>query len=265
MSYRITVLVENEAPEGSGLEAEHGLSLFVETEGTSFLFDCGQTGMFRRNAEKLGVELSAAEAVILSHSHYDHAGGFTSLMECCRPKRLYMGPSFWQEKYSYDREEERYVYKGCGFMKKDLQDWGIEERICRSTLTIRGSVRVFTGFPFRYSFEQISGKFCRGAEKEKDPFEDEICLLLPEEDGLALAAGCSHRGILNMTAAVREKTGLPVRRIIGGIHLTGADRERTERTLSELERLGVRYLNLCHCSGISLPGKLSAGSVLVVE
>ncbi len=265
MSYRITVLVENEALQGSGLEAEHGLSLFVETEGTAYLFDCGQTGMFRRNAERLGVDLSLAEAVILSHSHYDHAGGFPSLMECCRPKRIYTGPSFWQEKYSYDREGDMYFYKGCGLSQDDLKAWGVEERTCGSILELRGDVRIFTGFPQKYPFEQIPEKFCRGEEKEKDPFEDEICLLLPEEDGLALVAGRSHRGILNMTAAVRASTGLPVRRIVGGIHLTGADRKRVDRTLAELERLGVRHLNLCHCSGVSLPGKLAAGSVLFRE
>lgn len=53
MSCKITVLLENTAPEG--LEAEHGLSLFVETPETTFIFDCGQTGMAWRNAERLGI------------------------------------------------------------------------------------------------------------------------------------------------------------------------------------------------------------------
>ncbi len=264
MSYRITVLVENEAPEGSGLKAEHGLSLFVETGEEAFLFDCGQTGLVLQNAAKLGVELSAAKFVILSHSHYDHAGGFPFLMDTCRPKAVYTGPFFWEEKYSHDSETGQYLYRGCGFGKEDLTCRGIEERQCGGVLELKGGARVFTGFPGRYPFEQIPEKFCRGEAKEPDPFEDEICLLLPEEDGVALVAGCSHRGILNMTAAVREVTGLPVRRIIGGIHLTGADSSRIDRTLGELKQMGVRHLNLCHCSGISLPGKLAVGSMLSV-
>ena len=70
---KITVLVENAS--ACGLPAEHGLSLFVETERTRFLFDLGQTDLLARNAETLGIDLDTADFAVLSHGHYDHGGG----------------------------------------------------------------------------------------------------------------------------------------------------------------------------------------------
>ena len=49
---RITVLMENTAREG--LEAEHGLSFFLEYRGRRFLLDAGSSGRFADNAQKAG-------------------------------------------------------------------------------------------------------------------------------------------------------------------------------------------------------------------
>ena len=260
MSCKITVLLENVAPPG--LEAEHGLSLFVETPESTFIFDCGQTGMAWRNAARLGVRLLSAQFVVISHSHYDHAQGFPSLLKYMKPEALYTGPGFWQEKYSYDRGSGQYLYKGGGFNAPDLADWGVAHRVCEGLLTLDNTARLMTGFDKRSPFEKIPSKFRRGEMKEPDPFDDEVCLLLKEGDGLALVVGCSHRGILNIVFAVQEQTDLPVRRIIGGVHLEGASRERTEKTLQELNRLGIQKLDLCHCSGNAVKRTISTGSVI---
>ena len=119
-----------------------------------------------------------------------------------------------------------------------------------------------TGFDKRNPFEKIPRKFRHGEAKKPDPFDDEVCLLLKEGDGLALIVGCSHRGILNIVSAVQERTGLPVRRIFGGVHLERARKERVEKTIQEFDRLGIHELNLCHCSGNAVKGHISTGSVI---
>ena len=53
---RITVLIENSAPEG--LVAEHGLSFYLEYRGGRYLLDAGESGAFLLNAQHLGVDLS---------------------------------------------------------------------------------------------------------------------------------------------------------------------------------------------------------------
>ena len=76
---RVITLVENTAfsPEP---EAEHGLSLLIETNGRRLLFDMGQSPAFARNAQRLGIDLGAVDTAILSHGHYDHGGGLAEFL-----------------------------------------------------------------------------------------------------------------------------------------------------------------------------------------
>ena len=50
MGYKITTLVEN-CVYGRKLQAEHGLSLYIETSGHRLLFDTGASDLFIRNKE----------------------------------------------------------------------------------------------------------------------------------------------------------------------------------------------------------------------
>ena len=68
---KITSLLENTAAHPL-VGAEHGLSLYIETEKHRILFDIGQTDLFARNAEALGVDLSQVDLAVLSH--YSRAG-----------------------------------------------------------------------------------------------------------------------------------------------------------------------------------------------
>ena len=90
---KVTVLTNNILFTGV-LESEHGLSLFVETDmGIKILFDTGQTGIFYRNAEKLGIHVEEAEYIVFSHGHYDHTGGFRSLHKTLENKKLIFNSS----------------------------------------------------------------------------------------------------------------------------------------------------------------------------
>ena len=81
---KITVLVENTISENPNvknlsLQAEHGLSLHIQTEFDSkknyqILFDMGQSNLFQKNANLLGVNLESVDFAVLSHGHYDHGG-----------------------------------------------------------------------------------------------------------------------------------------------------------------------------------------------
>src|SRR5260370_16148103 len=67
-----------------GLMAEHGFSALVTVRRgdttTSVLFDTGLSPeAMVTNADRLGLDLSGVHAVVLSHGHFDHAGGLAGL------------------------------------------------------------------------------------------------------------------------------------------------------------------------------------------
>ncbi|MBQ8393434.1 MAG: hypothetical protein IJX51_06660 [Clostridia bacterium] len=65
---KITVLAEN-TTKNPVICAEHGLSLYIETDEHKILFDMGQTDIFYKNAITLGVDLTEVDIAVLSHGH----------------------------------------------------------------------------------------------------------------------------------------------------------------------------------------------------
>ena len=73
MMISIKVLVEDTGSEQLALGIEHGLSLYVETPQSVFVFDHGATGLAWQNAPRMHAELSRVQFAVCSHAHYDHA------------------------------------------------------------------------------------------------------------------------------------------------------------------------------------------------
>ena len=65
---KITILVDEHAAEG--LSCEHGLSMFIEADNHKILFDTGQLDSLQKNVDKLGIDLSSIDTLVLSHGHY---------------------------------------------------------------------------------------------------------------------------------------------------------------------------------------------------
>ena len=75
----ITVLAENTA-RGAGILGEHGLAFWIETGTQRVLFDTGQGMALVPNAARLGIDLATADAIVLSHGHFDHVGGLEAAL-----------------------------------------------------------------------------------------------------------------------------------------------------------------------------------------
>lgn len=85
MSLKITILFDNylsSASKAKGLKAMWGFSAFVEFEGYKILFDTGSNGrVLKNNASLLGIKLSDAQMLFISHPHWDHIGGWDTVLE----------------------------------------------------------------------------------------------------------------------------------------------------------------------------------------
>ena len=249
---RITALMDNEASANKALLHQHGLSFLVERDGdnTRILFDCGQGEAVCQNARRLGRDLAALDGVVLSHSHYDHAAGYRDLLEQGMGSRiLYTGPRFFEPKYA--RKGLCFSDLSAGFDEGFLKKCQVEHRVCEGKRKLAEGMWLVGDFPRKWEFEKIPERFVRWTKEGmvSDDFGDEICLALELKEGLAVLAGCSHPGILNMVEHVKEIFGRPVHALFGGTHLKEADEERIRLTVEHLKAAGVRILGMNHCSG----------------
>lgn len=254
---KLTTLIENHTSRRD-LKAEHGLSFLIEDGREKILFDTGNSGAVWDNAGKLGVRPKDITVTVLSHSHYDHAGGLTEGVKRGLSGRLIVGEGFFEEKYRIQEQAAyTYTYLGCGFSKVWAEEAFPQIDTCRELFQV--SRRCFAVGRFKRSnlWEEISKRFVK--EKDggmiPDSFEDEICLalLLPDKEAVGVICGCSHPGIINMLETVRERfPGKDLEFVAGGIHLKGRDEAYQEKTLKSLKNIGVKNLFLNHCSGENL-------------
>ena len=104
---KIVTLVENTCGAENCI-AEHGLSIYIETEKHRLLLDTGQTDAVVRNAEALGIDLRAVDTVILSHGHYDHTGGVMPFSRLNSSAQIIMQHSAAEpHSFSFARTEQR--------------------------------------------------------------------------------------------------------------------------------------------------------------
>lgn len=73
---KVTVLVDN--LRNGPLKGEWGLSFLIEYEKWKILLDTGASGLFARNARRLGIDLGEVDHAVLSHAHYDHSDGMSA-------------------------------------------------------------------------------------------------------------------------------------------------------------------------------------------
>lgn len=246
---RVTTLMDNKFSEHKALVCKHGLSLFVETQNDSIIFDCGSGKDVIYNAKLLGIDISSANHLVCSHSHYDHVGGFMDVLAEGFHGKFYSGKGFFERKYAIN--EGKYTFLGAPFYESTLMKHNIPHLICDDVLEICSDCFLVTNFPRVYSFEEIPPRFVKdvNGRMQTDLFEDETSLVIKTEKGLIVIVGCSHPGILNMLCHIEKRFNESIYAVLGGTHLVEADEQRVNVTLDKLLEIGIQFIGLSHCSG----------------
>ncbi len=91
---KITIVYDNEVLK-EGLKADWGFSCLVEAEnGQRILFDTGGSGsILLHNMEKLNLDPLSIPEIFISHAHWDHRGGLSSLLNLNKKAKVYVPSS----------------------------------------------------------------------------------------------------------------------------------------------------------------------------
>ena len=237
---KITALIEN-TTQRDDLASEHGLSLLIEANGRTVLFDSGQSGSFADNATVLGIDLSRVDAAVLSHGHHDHSDGFPAFLAINDHASIYAHrgcelPHFHGEKY-------------IGVDRALLDSDRLE--IIDGDLDLGDGFRIFSyadASPIvPVDSDNLEEEDAAGRHFEE--FTHEQCLVVEEGDAHVLISGCSHRGIVNYMHWTRD---LGITHVVGGLHLMRLplESERIAATAEALLEFPADYTT-CHCTGTS--------------
>jgi 7,8-dihydropterin-6-yl-methyl-4-(beta-D-ribofuranosyl)aminobenzene 5'-phosphate synthase len=265
---RIRVLIDN-AKGATGLQAQWGLSLWVETPDARVLLDCGGSGAYLQNARRLRVPVETADAFVLSHGHFDHGGGIDELLDAAPSASLVLHPGALVPRYSLRRSGKA---DHVGLPDRSLA--ALRAAPERSTwalapLEVAPGVWASGPVPRREPLEQAERTFFLDAAcTVRDRVVDDQAMWIETPAGLVVICGCAHSGVMNTIRHVRETVagrvnasahhpvvpvaadGLPsVRALLGGLHLLHAGKERLQATADYLGTLDLELCAPCHCSG----------------
>ena len=207
---KLTIVFDNYAYL-EGFPTLWGFSCFIETPETTFLFDTGSNGrVLLRNMERLGVDLRRAEALVLSHPHWDHIGGVDSVLEAHPQMELFVPSSLSRH------------------LIRDLKEQSL-------------GVTVVGKEPVRL----LPGVWSTGVMGEIG----EQSVVIESDEGLVVVTGCAHPGIERIAARAMEMLGRPISLLMGGFHLMYSDARQIAEVIETLQSLGVRKVCPTHCTG----------------
>jgi 7,8-dihydropterin-6-yl-methyl-4-(beta-D-ribofuranosyl)aminobenzene 5'-phosphate synthase len=232
---KITALTENTSCR-EDLGYEHGLSLFIETAETTLLFDMGQSDLFARNAEKLGVDLREAEKAVLSHGHYDHGGGLRTFLALNDRAPVYLSRYAFDEVFN---AEGKYIGLDPALKSSSRLVFVGEEKALSPSMHLYGCNDRERAYPP----DSAGLSVLREGRRIPDDFRHEQYLLIEEHGTRVLISGCSHKGIRDLIAWFRPDV------LVGGFHLMKkAPGAELEPYVQALGSCGAELFT-CHCTG----------------
>jgi 7,8-dihydropterin-6-yl-methyl-4-(beta-D-ribofuranosyl)aminobenzene 5'-phosphate synthase len=256
----IRCLVEDTASPSQPFKAEHGVSFHVETPAGQVLFDTGASGaVLLHNADLLGIDLAAVDALAISHAHDDHTGGLRRFMDRARPDLpLYASPDLFRPRYTRRSGERKSI--GLPYSRSELE---ARLYLCLTPDPVEMLPGVWT------TGEIMHRRFFEGrgpnhhvlvnGHRLADPYRDDLSLVVEADGGLVVVCGCCHAGLLNTLDQVCHLFEGEIVAVLGGTHLVSADDDMLAQAVDALrDEYGSPMLYVNHCTGQKATAALAA-------
>ena len=248
--------------------ANHGLSLVITAHIGSdiriLLFDGGpEAYTISRNGDRLRTPFGEVGGIVLSHGHWDHAGGLPEAVRLIvsanggKPVPFYVNPGMFLSRGLK-------MPDGVVLPAESVMEPALFER--------RGAAVVNSPEP-RAIMEQmfyLSGEIPRvtpyerglpphvklspdGKSWEPDPLilDERYVAVHVKGKGVVVFTACSHAGVINVLKDARNTFGdVPLHAVMGGFHLSGAEVEAIiPATIRDFGAFGLKRIVPCHCTG----------------
>ena len=247
-SVQVSLLVENTA-RGAGILGEHGLCWCLQSEGAQVLMDLGQGLVLERNAARMSVDLAATDAVVFSHGHYDHVGGWNVAADALAQAKVFLHPDALQAKFQ-KRDDGRMVPAGVASFAASVQAEAVELVRSREPCEVASGIWMTGEVPRSNTIEDTGGDFYSGAQAaDVDQVLDDQSLFFKTSQGIVVVLGCAHAGVVNTLHYVSQLTGERIHAVLGGMHLLHASAERMAFTVAALREVAPDWLGPNHCTG----------------
>jgi 7,8-dihydropterin-6-yl-methyl-4-(beta-D-ribofuranosyl)aminobenzene 5'-phosphate synthase len=245
--------------------ANHGLSCLLTAHrggrSHTVLFDTGpEADSFERNTQRLGIDLGIVESIVLSHGHWDHAGGMLRAIDMIRANGN-------NRDLPYYAHPEMFRSRGRQLPSGDIMP--MEDVPSIAELTAHGARVVSTREPqsFLDGMFYVSGEIPRVTPFEKGlPFHYAKTATGWEADpwliderwlgvnvaghGLMVFTACSHAGVVNVLKDARAKfQDIPLHTVLGGMHLSGATEKIIPDTVEAMREFALTSIAAGHCTG----------------
>jgi 7,8-dihydropterin-6-yl-methyl-4-(beta-D-ribofuranosyl)aminobenzene 5'-phosphate synthase len=267
-----------EHPPGRALISEFGLSMHVESRTgdvtRQMLLDFGYTPLaMTNNAEILGIDPAALDALVLSHGHYDHFGGLVGFLDAnkgrfrpgipllvggeeCFCARHWTAPPVQGDFGVLDRPAvERDAVKitiaqgptlvaDHAFTTGQVPQITFEKLLSPSRMTV-GVKQGLGCYPESFPEDE------RKAGSVSDQFRHEIATVYNLKGrGLVVLTSCSHRGVVNIVEQAQAVSRVPkVHAVLGGFHLAPYKEDYLLKVIADLKEIDPDYVVPMHCTG----------------